>query len=74
MSDGESNKGASAESFRAWYGGQPPQLRRIPVFTVLFGESAIGQMTALAQLTQGRTFDARAQSLSVVFKEIRGYQ
>ncbi|WP_433187336.1 VWA domain-containing protein [Actinoallomurus sp. CA-150999] len=74
MSDGESNKGASADSFRAWYAGQPPQLKRIPVFTVLFGESAIGQMTTLAQLTQGRTFDARTQSLSVVFKEIRGYQ
>ncbi|MCO5974599.1 vWA domain-containing protein [Actinoallomurus soli] len=74
MSDGESNRGASADSFRAWYEGRPPQARRIPVFPVLFGEAATGQMTTLAQLTQGRTFDARTQSLSEVFKEIRGYQ
>ena len=42
--------------------------------TRLFGEAATGQMNDLAQLTGGRTFDARTQSLAVVFKEIRGYQ
>jgi hypothetical protein len=33
-------------------------------------------MNGLAQLTGGRTFDARAssQSLAAVFREIRGYQ
>jgi Ca-activated chloride channel family protein len=74
MSDGESNKGAPAGAFRAWYANQSPELRRIPVFPILFGESANDEMKALATLTQGRTFDARTQSLSLVFGEIRGYQ
>ena len=61
-------------AFRAWYAKQGPELRRIPVFPILFGESANDEMKALATLTQGRTFDARTQSLSLVFGEIRGYQ
>ncbi len=74
MSDGESNQGASAADFRAWYARQPLALRRVPVFAILFGESASGEMNALATLTHGRTFDARVQSLSSVFGQIRGYQ
>ncbi|MGI5229254.1 VWA domain-containing protein [Actinoallomurus sp. CA-142502] len=74
MSDGESNQGDSLADFRAWYGRQPLALRRIPVFAILFGESATSEMNALAALTRGRTFDARLQSLSAVFGEIRGYQ
>jgi hypothetical protein len=38
------------------------------------GENNEGEMTALAQLTGGRAFDARTGSLSDAFKEIRGYQ
>ncbi len=74
MSDGESNQGASAEDFRAWYERQPAALRQVPVFPILFGESVTGEMDGLATLTHGRTFDARAQSLSTVFGDIRGYQ
>jgi Ca-activated chloride channel family protein len=71
-SDGESNQGATADAFRAWYDRQPSSLRQVPVFTVLFGESATGQMKGLADLTHGRTFDARTQSLSAVFGENEG--
>ncbi|GLY88737.1 vWA domain-containing protein [Actinoallomurus iriomotensis] len=74
MSDGESNQGDSLADFRSWYGRRPLALRRIPVFAILFGESATSEMNALAALTHGRTFDARLQSLSAVFGEIRGYQ
>jgi uncharacterized protein YegL len=74
MSDGESNQGASAADFRAWYQRQPASLRQVPVFPILFGETATGEMNGLASLTHGKTFDARAQSLSAVFGEIRGYQ
>ncbi|MFC0041566.1 VWA domain-containing protein [Actinomadura rayongensis] len=74
MSDGESNAGADAGDFRAWYGTRPAALRGVPVFPILFGESATGEMNDLATLTRGRTFDARTQSLSSVFREIRGYQ
>jgi Ca-activated chloride channel homolog len=46
----------------------------VPVFPLLFGENNEGEMTALAQLTGGRAFDARSGSLADAFKEIRGYQ
>jgi Ca-activated chloride channel family protein len=74
MSDGESNQGATAADFRDWYGRQPLALRRVPVFAILFGESATGEMNGLAAPTHGKVFDARLQSLSAVFGEIRGYQ
>ncbi|WP_328600885.1 vWA domain-containing protein [Actinomadura physcomitrii] len=74
MSDGEVNGGATLEAFRAWYARQPAEARRIPVFTVLFGESRVSEMNEVAALTHGKVFDARLQSLSAVFGEIRGYQ
>jgi Ca-activated chloride channel family protein len=74
MSDGESNQGATLADFRAWYARQPVGVRRVPVFTILFGESKTDEMNAVASLTHGKVFDARLQSLSSVFGEIRGYQ
>jgi Ca-activated chloride channel family protein len=74
MSDGENNRGIALESLRSWLAAQPPGVRGVSVFPVLFGEAATGEMTELATLTGGRTFDARSQSLEAVFKEIRGYQ
>ncbi|MBC6461045.1 vWA domain-containing protein [Actinomadura sp. HBU206391] len=74
MSDGENNRGIALENLRSWLAAQPAEVRGVPVFPVLFGEAATGQMTELATLTGGRTFDARSQSLEAVFKEIRGYQ
>lgn len=44
------------------------------VFPILFGEASNADMDALAQLTGGRVFDGRKAALSLVFKEIRGYQ
>ncbi|GAA2105533.1 vWA domain-containing protein [Actinomadura alba] len=74
MSDGENNRGIALVDFRSWLAAQPAEVRRVPVFPVLFGEAATGEMGELASLTGGRTFDARSQSLEAVFKEIRGYQ
>jgi Ca-activated chloride channel family protein len=74
MTDGENNRGASLEGFRSWYQDQPASIRRVPVFPILFGEAAAGEMNELAGFTGGRTFDGRSQSLAAVFKEIRGYQ
>lgn len=74
MSDGESNGGATIAGFQAWYARQPAAVRQIPVFTVLFGESRVSEMNEVATLTHGKVFDARLQSLSSVFSEIRGYQ
>lgn len=74
MSDGENNGGATLADFSEWYARQPVGIRRIPVFTVLFGESRVNEMNEVATLTHGKVFDARLQSLSAVFSEIRGYQ
>jgi Ca-activated chloride channel family protein len=71
LTDGELTTGADLAAFRA----KVPQLPRVPVFTVLFGEGNVGEMTEVATLTGGRTFDARvAGALPAAFKEIRGYQ
>ena len=43
------------------------------MFCVLFGESSTTEMEEVAELTGGRTFDARTVPLAEVFQEIRGY-
>ncbi|SEG13829.1 Ca-activated chloride channel family protein [Thermomonospora echinospora] len=74
MSDGENTGGLEFAGFRARFAGLPERVRGVPVFPILFGEAAVTEMGALAELTGGRTFDARSQPLDVVFREIRGYQ
>jgi Ca-activated chloride channel homolog len=44
------------------------------VFTILFGEGNMAEMTELATMTGGKSFDARAGDLSTAFRDIRGYQ
>lgn len=45
----------------------------IPVYSIIFGEGDAEEMNAILSETGGKTFDASSQSLSSVFKEIRGY-
>jgi Ca-activated chloride channel family protein len=71
MTDGQNTSGTDFAAFRARY---PGVLQGVPVFTILFGEGRADEMNQLAQLTGGRTFDARSQSLTSVFRDIRGYQ
>jgi Ca-activated chloride channel family protein len=71
MTDGENTSGSDFAAFRTRY---PSLQHGVPVFPILFGEGRTDEMNALAQLTGGRTFDARSQSLTSVFKDIRGYQ
>ena len=54
MSDGESNQGASAADFRAWYERQPASLRQVPVFPILFGESAVDSYTPMQLQSMNR--------------------
>lgn len=71
LTDGELTSGADLAAFKA----KQPQLPKVPVFTVLFGEGNVGEMTEVASITGGKTFDARvAGALPAAFKEIRGYQ
>ncbi len=74
MTDGESNTGMSFAQFRQFHAALPEDLRRVRVFTVLFGEGDAEELAALAELTGGRMFDSRKTGLSGMFKAIRGYQ
>jgi Ca-activated chloride channel family protein len=73
MTDGENNRCDSEADFEAKYRARPPQ-ERIKIFPILFGEGDPGELQRLADLTGGRLFDAKTESLASVFKEIRGYQ
>ncbi|MEJ5928286.1 VWA domain-containing protein [Corynebacterium sp. H128] len=74
MSDGATNTGATFEDFKKFHASLSPERRRIPVFIILYGESNNAEMEALADLTEGKTFDATKGDLGSAFKEIRGYQ
>jgi len=73
MTDGENNRCDSEPTFEAKYAALPRDMR-IKVFPILFGEGNARELQALADATGGRLFDSKKQSLSDVFKEIRGYQ
>ncbi|MFI6447011.1 VWA domain-containing protein [Kitasatospora sp. NPDC050543] len=73
MTDGESNEGASDADFKAFYQGLPASQRAVPVFPILFGDAAKGQLQGIAEVTGGKLFDGTG-SLDGAFEEIRGYQ
>ncbi|MEV6973545.1 extracellular solute-binding protein [Kitasatospora sp. NPDC093806] len=73
MTDGESNEGATDKDFRSFYGGLPATQKAVPVFPILFGDAAKGQLQGIAELTGGKLFDGTG-SLDGAFEEIRGYQ
>lgn len=74
MSDGMSNSGMTYADFEKFYRSLSDDKQQIPVFAILYGESNIKEMQALANLTGGKTFDATRGELADAFKEIRGYQ
>jgi Ca-activated chloride channel family protein len=74
MTDGENNRGYSKAEFERWYRSAGENVRGIPVFPILFGEGSAKDLGDLAELTGGRLFDSRSNTLPSVFKEIRGYQ
>ena len=74
MTDGENNRGLSKQQFVEWYRTEGTTFRGIPVFPILFGEGNAKELGELADLTGGRLFDSRSNTLAAVFKEIRGYQ
>ncbi|WP_329563286.1 VWA domain-containing protein [Kitasatospora sp. NBC_01266] len=76
MTDGESNEGATADQFAAFYRALPAGQQAVPVFPVLFGEGEKSQLQGIADTTGGKLFDATAgpSALGGVFEEIRGYQ
>ncbi|HVO97859.1 MAG TPA: VWA domain-containing protein [Bryobacteraceae bacterium] len=74
MTDGENNRGLDEKQFADWYQSEGDSVRGIPVFPILFGEGSPKELGRLAELTGGKLFDSRSNTLAAVFKEIRGYQ
>lgn len=74
FTDGKSNMGRRLDAFRRAYEQMPEDVRGIPVFMVLFGEAAEGDLKELVAITGGKVFDARKTPLYAVFKDIRAYQ
>jgi Ca-activated chloride channel family protein len=70
LTDGENTSGPDLAAFKSTLGSGAPAR----VFPILFGEASNAEMAALAQFTGGRVFDGRKAALSLVFKDIRGYQ
>ncbi|MFF2039328.1 VWA domain-containing protein [Kitasatospora sp. NPDC058170] len=73
MTDGESNEGATDKDFKNFYTGLSSAQKAVPVFPILFGDAAKGQLQGIAELTGGKLFDGTS-SLDGAFEEIRGYQ
>jgi Ca-activated chloride channel family protein len=74
MTDGENNREPNLTSFIARYQSLPQAERNVRVFPIIFGEASPGELKKLAEVTGGRLFDGRKESLADIFREIRGYQ
>jgi Ca-activated chloride channel family protein len=74
MTDGENNTGRDVNGFLSYFKGLPAGLRDVHTFPIIFGEASPAALNQVASITGGQTFDARTVSMSLVFKQIRGYQ
>ncbi|HEX3464337.1 MAG TPA: VWA domain-containing protein [Candidatus Elarobacter sp.] len=74
MTDGENNEGDGYDQFARKWQALPEYGRRIHIFPIFIGEANPKELKRIADLTGGREFDGRSQSLAEIFKEIRGYQ
>ncbi len=74
LTDGANTNGSRFAQFESEFRRQKNTVAGVKTFPILFGSSNEEEMTALGELTGGRTFDAHNHSLARVFKEIRGYQ
>ena len=73
MSDGANTHGLNARDFENLYQALPADAQ-VRTFTVLFGEADEAAMQEIADITGGRMFDGKSESLGFIFKQIRGYQ
>jgi Ca-activated chloride channel homolog len=75
FTDGERTEGISFDQCMQALGALKAQGANLPrVFAVVYGEGNSTQLEKIAQLTGGKTFDARNTPLTNVFREIRAYQ
>jgi Ca-activated chloride channel family protein len=74
MTDGENNDGVSYARFADVFDALGAPAQQIKTFPVLFGDADPDELHQVADETGGEVFDSRSESLSKVFKEIRGFQ
>ena len=74
MTDGENNSGHDSNGFISFFKTLPSALQNVHTFPIIFGEASPAALNQVASVTGGQTFDARSVSMSLVFKQIRGYQ
>jgi len=74
MTDGENNTGDGFDAFQEKWQQLPPPIQKIRIFPIFIGEASPAELQRIADLTGGRAFDARKESIAEIFKEIRGYQ
>ena len=74
MTDGENNAGVDSGGFQSDYQALSGPVAAVHVYPILFGDAKVDDMQAIADLTGGKVFDAKAGALDTIFKQIRGYQ
>lgn len=77
FTDGETNEGKNYTQFVEWFDksrANDSGVQTIPAFVVQFGEADTTELQGVADMTQGKIFDANSIGLVAAFKEIRGYQ
>jgi Ca-activated chloride channel family protein len=77
LSDGENTDGKNFADFQKWYDSKrsgDSGIQTVPAFVISFGDADQAELSALAELTGGKVFEANDGNLSTVFREIRGYQ
>lgn len=74
MTDGDNTEGMPLSDFEYYYHNLPATMQQVKTFPVLFGDANEQDMQRIANITGGRVFDGRKGELSLVFKQIRGYQ
>lgn len=74
MTDGQNTNGEKFTDFENFYNSLPANVKNVKTFTVLFGDANPSEMQKIADLTGGKVFDGKKDSLASVFKQIRGYQ
>jgi Ca-activated chloride channel homolog len=72
LTDGEQNAGIRMSTLLQYI--QEAGAPYVPVYSILYGESNVDEMTQLSKATKGQVFDARKVKLRDVMRSIRNYQ
>lgn len=68
MTDGEGNVGNYSDLYRTFNGSS----KKIPIYSITFGDASESQLKQIANLTNGKVFNGKLD-LVKAFKEVRGY-